>query len=140
MLRTEDKRFSEHLLQHPVSGGHLLEHPIPGGHLLEHPVSGGHLLEHPVSGGHLLKHPVSGGHLLKHFSDTLVGRSEKAFRIRRFMSKLVRVSFLSSASKKGHAWERGLGTLCSRLSFPATGPPDPRRVSEGFQKGFRRGL
>ena len=28
----------------------------------------------------------------------------------------------------------------SRLSFPATEPPDPRRVSEGFQKGFRRGL
>ena len=35
----------------------------------------------------------------------------------------------------------------SRLSFPATEPPDPRRVSEGFQgslkgspKGFRRVL
>ena len=26
-------------------------------------------------------------------------------------------------------------TLLSRLSFPATGPPDPGRVSEGFPKG-----
>ena len=29
--------------------------------------------------------------------------------------------------------------LHSRLSFPATEPPDPRRVSEGFQKGFLKG-
>ena len=27
----------------------------------------------------------------------------------------------------------------SRLSFPATEPPDPRRVSEGFQKGSLKG-
>ena len=27
----------------------------------------------------------------------------------------------------------------SRLSFPATGPPDPGRVSEGFQKGSPKG-
>ena len=37
-----------------------------------------------------------------------------------------------------------VGPLASRLSFPATGPPDTGRVSEGFQKGslkgFRRGL
>ena len=26
----------------------------------------------------------------------------------------------------------------AQLSFPATEPSDPRRVSEGFQKGFRR--
>ena len=29
--------------------------------------------------------------------------------------------------------------LCSRLSFPATEPPDPRRVSEGFEKGVSEG-
>ena len=29
--------------------------------------------------------------------------------------------------------------LNSRLSFPATDPPDPRRVSEAFQKGFLKG-
>ena len=29
--------------------------------------------------------------------------------------------------------------LDSRLSFPATGPPDPVRVSEGFQKGSLKG-
>ena len=28
----------------------------------------------------------------------------------------------------------------SRLSFPATGPPDPGRVSEGFQKGSPKGF
>ena len=27
----------------------------------------------------------------------------------------------------------------SQLSFPATEPPDPRRVSEGFPKGFLKG-
>ena len=32
-----------------------------------------------------------------------------------------------------------LVTLESRLSFPATGPPDPGRVSEGFQKGSLKG-
>ena len=32
-----------------------------------------------------------------------------------------------------------LKALASRLSFPATEPPDPRRVSEGFQKGFLKG-
>ena len=40
----------------------------------------------------------------------------------------------------------GVFSLLSRLSFPATEPPDPRRVSEGvsegvsqgFSKGFRR--
>ena len=30
-------------------------------------------------------------------------------------------------------------TEVSRLSFPATGPPDPGRVSEGFQKGSLKG-
>ena len=30
--------------------------------------------------------------------------------------------------------------LRSRLSFPATGPPDPGRVSEGFEKGSLKGL
>ena len=29
--------------------------------------------------------------------------------------------------------------LVSRLSFPATEPPDSRRVSEGSQKGFLKG-
>ena len=29
--------------------------------------------------------------------------------------------------------------LDSRLSFPATEPPDPRRVSEGFEKGSPKG-
>ena len=33
-----------------------------------------------------------------------------------------------------------LESLESRLSFPATGPPDPKRVSEGFQKGSLKGL
>ena len=28
----------------------------------------------------------------------------------------------------------------SRLSFPATEPPDPRRVSEGFEKGVSEGV
>ena len=32
-----------------------------------------------------------------------------------------------------------LETQGSRLSFPATGPPDPGRVSEGFQKGSLKG-
>ena len=31
------------------------------------------------------------------------------------------------------------GTVGSRLSFPATEPPDARRVSEGFQKGAQKG-
>ena len=30
--------------------------------------------------------------------------------------------------------------LASRLSFPATDPPDPRRVSEGSLKGSLKGL
>ena len=29
--------------------------------------------------------------------------------------------------------------LASRLSFPGTGPPDPGRVSEAFQKGSLKG-
>ena len=33
----------------------------------------------------------------------------------------------------------GDGGLFSRLSFPATGPPDPGRVSEGFEKGSLKG-
>ena len=33
-----------------------------------------------------------------------------------------------------------LDTLVSRLSFPATGPPDPGRVSEGFEKGSLKGF
>ena len=41
-------------------------------------------------------------------------------------------------------WLVGLGrprtTLGSRLSFPATEPPDPRRVSEAFQKGSLKGF
>ena len=45
-----------------------------------------------------------------------------------------------------HRRAPSLGGRGSRLSFPATEPPDPRRVSEGFnprtpegfQKGFRR--
>ena len=28
----------------------------------------------------------------------------------------------------------------SRLSFPATEPPDPRRVSEGVSEGFSKGF
>ena len=33
----------------------------------------------------------------------------------------------------------GLCSLCSKLSFPATAPPDPRRVSEGFLKASLKG-
>ena len=43
------------------------------------------------------------------------GRSEKAFRIRRFMSKFLGVSLLSSASKKRRIWEHGPGTPCKLL-------------------------
>ena len=35
--------------------------------------------------------------------------------------------------------QENLVTLQSRLSFPATGPPDPGRVSEGYQKGSLKG-
>ena len=45
----------------------------------------------------------------------LFARSEKAFRIRRFMSKFLGVSFLSSASKKVRTWEHWPGTLCKLL-------------------------
>ena len=31
-------------------------------------------------------------------------------------------------------------SVSSQLSFPATEPPDPRRVSEGFPKGFFEGV
>ena len=43
-------------------------------------------------------------------------RSEKAFRIRRFMLKFLGVSLLSSASKKGRTWEHGPGTPYKLLS------------------------
>ena len=33
----------------------------------------------------------------------------------------------------------GKQPIKSRLSFPATEPPDPRNGSEGFQKGSLRG-
>ena len=46
----------------------------------------------------------------------MIGRSEKAFRIRSFMSKFLGVSLFSSASKKGRTWEHGAGTLCKFLS------------------------
>ena len=47
---------------------------------------------------------------------SLVGRSEKVFRIRRFISKFLRASLLGSASKKGRAWEHGPGKpLCKLL-------------------------
>ena len=44
------------------------------------------------------------------------GLTRKAFRIRRFMSKFLGVSLLSSASKKGRTWEHGPGTPCKLLS------------------------
>ena len=44
------------------------------------------------------------------------GRSEKAFRIRRFMPKFLGVSLMSSASKKGRTWEHGPGTPYKLLS------------------------
>ena len=53
----------------------------------------------------------------------LIGRSEKAFRIRRFMSKFLRVFLLSSASKKGRAWEHGPGALCKVLSSRSFSEP-----------------
>ena len=40
---------------------------------------------------------------------------EKAFRTRRFMSKFLGISLLSSASQKGRTWEHGPGTLCKLL-------------------------
>ena len=45
----------------------------------------------------------------------IFGRSENAFRIRRFMSKFLGVSLLSSASNKGRIWEHGPGTPCKLL-------------------------
>ena len=45
-----------------------------------------------------------------------IGRSEKALRIRRFMSKFLGVSLLSSASKKARTWEHAAGTPCKLLS------------------------
>ena len=45
-----------------------------------------------------------------------IGRSEKACRIRRFMSKFLGVSLSSSASKQGRAWEHGPGAPCRLLS------------------------
>ena len=36
--------------------------------------------------------------------------------------------------------ETAENTKISRLSFPATDPPDPRRVSEGVQKGSQKGF
>ena len=35
---------------------------------------------------------------------------------------------------------KGFATLKSRLSFPATEPPDPTRVSEGFSEGVSEGV
>ena len=52
----------------------------------------------------------------------------------------------STKEEIGRVKTREKKELCLRLSFPATGPPDPGRVSEevsegvseGFLKGFRR--
>ena len=65
---------------------------------------------------------------------SLFGRSEKAFRIRCFMSKFLGVSLLSSASKKGRTWEHGPGAPCKLLSS--------RSFSERLErseKAFRKG-
>ena len=42
-------------------------------------------------------------------------------------------------SQKSQFW-RGRDAFGSRLSFPATGPPDPGRVSERLQKGSQNGV
>ena len=43
------------------------------------------------------------------------GLIHQALRIRRFMAKFLGLSFLSSASEKGRAWEHGPGTLYELL-------------------------
>ena len=53
---------------------------------------------------------------LSRASRNYIGRSERAFRIRRLMSKFRGVSLLRSASKKGRSWEYGPGTKCKLLS------------------------
>ena len=50
---------------------------------------------------------------------------------------------LSASILEGHALvaaKRPYLTLRSRHSFPATGPPDPGRVSEGSLKGSLKGF
>ena len=61
------------------------------------------------------------------------GRSEKAFRTRRFMSEFLGVSFLRSASKKGRTSEHGPGAPCKLLfsrSFSERSKRSGKGVSE----------